>query len=113
MDSALAFLDAHAWLWPLLLGAAWAVVSALALTILDRWIPQTDDQWALLFTHQPKLAALAGMLKTAGLNAPGFFRWLRAFFAGPPPTLPMPKSVDELRALEATVLDQLAMAAKK
>lgn len=83
-----AFID-HAvpLLWTMVV---WPLVSALALMLFDRYLPRTDEQWAEYFATAPKRAALASFLKTAGFNLPGAMRSVRAFFEGPPPTLPKP-----------------------
>lgn len=72
----------------------WPIFSGLMLTLLDRWLPRTDEQWAALFATHPKTAALASVLKTLGVNIPGFFRSVRSFFAGPPPELKRPADVE-------------------
>ena len=103
------FLDVLAkypFLWPCLVTNAWQVFSFAATLILNRWIPQTDEQWTVLFAKHPRLAALTGILKYAGFAAPSFFRSLRALVAGPPPSLPRPQSPEDLKAIEAIAIAQ-------
>lgn len=106
--SIVTFLDLHPWAWPFAIAVAWAVFSGLLTAILDRWLPRSDEQWADLFARRPRVAALASLLKTAGFNLPGLVRSLRAFLAGPPPTLTRPSSRDP-----AQIARQLAAALGK
>lgn len=89
MQPILDLVERFPWLVPLLWSAIiWPLVSGLALTVLDRYLPRTDEEWSLYFELYPRRAALVSFLKTAGFNLPGTLRSVRSFFAGPPPELP-------------------------
>jgi hypothetical protein len=61
---------------------AWGLISGVYLTVFDKRLPHTDDEWAALFQRSPRTAALVGLAKTAGWNLPGIVRALKAFFGG-------------------------------
>ncbi len=93
------------------IGKVWIPLSAVALIVLDKWIPRTDEQWAILFKKSPRLAALAGVLQRFGCSPASAARWMKALFTGPPPQLDLPKTAEELAAFEAIKIAQLKAAA--
>jgi hypothetical protein len=66
----------------------WPVGSGIVNLIFDRFIPNTDAGWDLWFASNPGRAALAKLLRQWGVNLPGGFRTIRAFFSGPAPKFP-------------------------
>ncbi len=92
------------------IGKVWVPLSAFALIVLDKWIPRTDEQWAILFKKRPRWAALAGVLQRFGCSPASAARWMKAVFAGPPPQLSLPQTAEELAAFEAIKVAQLKAA---
>lgn len=90
----------------------WGMLTTLVSALLGAWIPDTDEKWTLFFTRHPKLAPWAGILKYGGTATWSFLRACKSVAAGPPPSLPMPKTVADLKGLEAVVAAQVAAAAK-
>jgi hypothetical protein len=57
----------------------WALCTFWA-TVLDPWMPHSDEQWSAAFEKNRRLAATFSFLKTVGINFPGAYRSVRAFF---------------------------------
>lgn len=69
---------------------AWYVLSGIVLTVIDKWIPLTDAQWAKFLADKKTLGVIYNLLRQFGFNIPGIMRSLRVLFAGPPPYLQPP-----------------------
>lgn len=90
-DTLLSLINNH----PEVVNAIWAAViwpffSGLMLTLFDKRLPKTDEEWASKFASNPKMTAFVMLLKASGFHLPNVLRSVRAFFAGPAPKLPLP-----------------------